>query len=197
MSVVGQKVNAQVRSPVTVQVTPVYVPPSFHQFRSAATSQREREENQQRCLCVASYAALTSALVSCPCALSAVLTANHRYGHSVIAKARSKLGVVSRQTPDNRQQTAPQTVCKHAQLLTLLLLCIPSPLCSLGAQYQEYGVKSSAPLSASSALDGYVKADYTGPHFDLRSTYFTSKQTGDEFSFIPKGLPAGSTLALT
>lgn len=58
-------------------------------------------------------------------------------------------------------------------------------------------MKSSAPLSAGSVLDGYVKADYDGPHFDLRSTYFTSKQVGDNFTIIPRGLPAGSTIAIT
>jgi len=123
MSVVGSKVNAQLRSPVSVQVTPVYVPPTFSQFRSAA---------------------------------NAVLTTNHKYGHNVIAKARSKLGI-----------------------------------------YQEYGVRSAAPLSANSALDGYVKANYAGPHFDLNSTYYTNKAVGDEVTIIPRGLPKGSSIAFT
>ena len=40
MSVVGTKVNAQVRSPVSVQVTSVYVPPAFADFRKQASGQR-------------------------------------------------------------------------------------------------------------------------------------------------------------
>ena len=39
MSVVGTKVNATVRSPVTVQVQSVYVPPAFSEFKAAANGQ--------------------------------------------------------------------------------------------------------------------------------------------------------------
>lgn len=88
--------------------------------------------------------------------LSDVLYRNHKYGHSVLAKARSKLGI-----------------------------------------YQEYGVRAAAPLGTSSQLDGYVRADYAGPHFDLNSQYWTNSNTGDEITLIPRGLPQGSTLELT
>lgn len=63
--------------------------------------------------------------------------------------------------------------------------------------YQEYGVRSSAPLTGTSQLDGYVRADYAGPHFDLNSMYWTNTNTGDEITLIPRGLPAGSTVELT
>lgn len=85
-----------------------------------------------------------------------MLFRNHRYGHKVLAKARSKLGI-----------------------------------------YQEYGVGAAAPLTASSALDGYVRADYSGPHFELNSKYYTNTAVGDEMTFIPKGLPVGSSIELT
>ena len=95
--------------------------------------------------------------MSCPlCVLSDVLYRNHKYGHSVLAKARSKLGI-----------------------------------------YQEYGVRAAAPLSSHSALDGYVRADYAGPHFDLNSQYWTNPNTGDEVTLVPRGLPAGATVELT
>ena len=85
-----------------------------------------------------------------------VLYRNHKYGHSVLAKARSKQGI-----------------------------------------YQEYGVRAAAPLGSTSQLDGYVRADYAGPHFDLNSQYWTNPSTGDEITFIPRGLPAGSTVEVT
>ena len=57
-------------------------------------------------------------------------------------------------------------------------------------------MKSSAPLTAASALDGYVKADYAGPQFDLNSIYWTNPAVGDEIVLIPRGLPAGSSISL-
>ena len=90
------------------------------------------------------------------CVAADVLYRNHKYGHTVLAKARSKQGI-----------------------------------------YQEYGVRAAAPLGSSSALDGYVRADYAGPHFDLNSQYWTNPSTGDEITLIPRGLPAGSTVEVT